>query len=256
VPYVGRVHAAGLTIEALQDVIEDKLSQKRMASQPQVVVNIASNLSNTIIVAGDVRNPGRYPLRQAPERLLDAVAIAGSGNHAPFDTTITLTRGASQQSMTLGALRPLTPQNAVLEPGDLIHVVYEPRSYTVFGAALKPVEVTFDTERVTLAQAFARTSGLDDDKADPKGVYLFRYERAEVAKQLGVAADAPSAPLIYHIDLMNPTSYFLMQRFLMRDHDIIYVADARSNRIHKFLELLSAAFLPLGTAGSAANLAR
>jgi polysaccharide biosynthesis/export protein len=256
IPYIGRVHAAGVSPEDLREYIEDTLSKKKLASQPQVVVNVMTNLSNTVYVSGDVKNAGRYPLTQAPQRLLDAVTLAGSNLHLPFDTTVVLTRGVTQQRTVLGAITPISPQNVLLEPGDRIYVAYEPRTYTVFGASLKPSETTFDTERVTLAQALARTNGLDDEKADPRGIYLFRFERADIARQLGIDTNAPLVPVLYHIDMMNPTSFFVAQQFQMRDHDLIYLADARGAQLHKFLELVSAAFVPLGTAGSAANLAK
>ena len=255
IPYVGRLHAAGVSVEDLREYIEDKLAKSKIASQPQVVVSLVTNLSNTVLVSGDVRNPGRYPLTQTPERLLDAVTLAGSNLHFAYDTFVTLTRGNHQQRMALGAIDPLLPQNVLLEPGDRVYVAYEPRTYTVFGASLKPSEINFDTQQVTLAQALARSSGLNDDKSDPHGIYVFRFERADVARQLGLDTNAPIVPVVYHVNMKDPTSYFLAQQFQMRDHDLIYIADAKGTQLHKFLELISAAFVPLGTAGSIANIA-
>jgi polysaccharide export outer membrane protein len=256
IPYVGRLHAAGVSVEDLREYIEDKLAKSKIASQPQVVVTLVTNLSNTVLVSGDVKNPGRYPLTQSPERLLDAVTLAGSELHLPYDTTVTLTRGNHQQRMALGAIDPLLPQNVLLEPGDRVYVAYEPRTYTMFGAALKPTEINFDTRQVTLAQAIARSSGLNDDKSDPHGVYIFRFERGDVAKQLGLDATGPVAPVVYHVDMEDPTAFFVVQQFQMRDHDLIYIADARGTQLRKFLELVSAMFVPLSTAGSIANIAR
>lgn len=142
------------------------------------------------------------------------------------------------------------------KPGDRIYVAYEPRTYTVFGASLKSSEITFDTQRVSLAQALARSNGLNDGLADPAGVYLFRFENGDVAKQLGVEGNAPREPVIYHVDMKDPTSYFLMQQFEMRNHDVIYIANARGAQLHKLLSLMSAMFEPLGTAGSVSNITR
>jgi len=256
IPYVGRIHAAGVSVEELREYIENTLAKSKLASQPQVAVTMTTNLSNTVLVAGDVKNPGRYVLTQSPQRLLDAVTLAGSTLHLPYDTTITLTRGDNQERMTLGDMSPLSPQNVLLEPGDRVYIAYEPRTYTVFGATLKPSEITFDTQRVTLAQALARSDGLDDNKADPRAIYLFRFERADVAKQLGMETNAPTAPVVYRINLKNPTSYFLAQQFQMRDHDLIYIPDAQGEQVRKFLSLLSALFTPLNTAGAVSNIAR
>jgi polysaccharide export outer membrane protein len=256
IPYVGRIHAAGVSVEDLREYIEDRLAKSKVASQPQVAVNLVSNLSNTVFVSGDVKNPGRYPLTQGPERLLDAVTLAGSTLHLPNDTTVTLTRGESEQRMALGMIDPLSPQNVLLESGDRIYVAYEPRTFIALGASMKPSEVPFDTQRVTLAQALARSSGLNDYIADPAGVYLFRFERADIAKQLGVDATGPRTPIIYRLNLRDPASFLVAQQFQMRDHDLIYIADAKAAQLRKFLEMVSAMFAPLTPASSVSNLTR
>ncbi|HMK68763.1 MAG TPA: polysaccharide biosynthesis/export family protein, partial [Stellaceae bacterium] len=71
VPYAGRVRVAGLTAAQAQARIEDRLRQKSV--QPQVVINIATKVADTVIIYGDIKSPGRYPLSLAHERLLDMV---------------------------------------------------------------------------------------------------------------------------------------------------------------------------------------
>jgi polysaccharide export outer membrane protein len=253
IPYVGRVKAAGLTADQLRARLEGKLA--KLASQPKVAVVLANNLAGTVIVSGDAQTPGRYTLTQTPMRLLDVIALAGSGKHSPGDTLVTLVRGSKQQKARLAAIGPLTPTNPVLRPGDRVHLAYEPQTYTVFGASPKPIEVDFETPSITLAQALARTGGLNDAKADPQGVYLFRYERPEVAKRLGMAVTGwETAPVIYHFNMLDPTHYFVLQKFEVRDQDLLYVANARATQVRKFLELLSAMFSPLGPVGSISNL--
>ena len=55
--------------------------QVRFAAE--VAVTLMNSLGNTVFVSGDVKDPGRYPLTQTPERLLDAVTLAGNGVHLP-----------------------------------------------------------------------------------------------------------------------------------------------------------------------------
>ena len=42
------------------------------------------------------------------------------------------------------------------------------------------MQVTFGAEKVTLAEALAKAGGLLDLRADPAGVFLFRFEPAAV----------------------------------------------------------------------------
>ena len=61
---------------------------------------------------------------------------------------------------------------------------------------------------------------------------------------------SPANAVIYHLSLMNSDSYFALQKFAMRDQDIIYVANARSNLLLKFFALLGQAVSPASTANN------
>jgi polysaccharide export outer membrane protein len=252
VPYVGRIRAAGQSPADLQARIETALSQK--ASQPQVVVAVAANINNTIVVSGDVRSPGRFPLTAASERLIDAVAVAGGPANPPLDTIAEVTRGQERIRGVLGMIDVLSPSNVVVAPGDEIRLVYQPRTITVMGASGKVGVLPLDTAHVTLAQAIAKAAGPSDEQADPTGVYLFRFEPAESARKLGFETAGDAVPVIYHLDLLDPTTYFLVQKYAVQDKDVIYVANSEGERIKKFLTLLQSLFSPVTVAAPAHNL--
>ena len=44
---------------------------------------------------------------------------------------------------------------------------------------------------------------------------------------------------MYVFDLSKPESFFLCQEFLMKDNDVIYVANSVSTELQKFLRLLA-----------------
>ena len=48
--------------------------------------------------------------------------------------------------------------------------------------------------------------------------------------------------------MMRPASYFLAQQFAMRDKDVIYVANAASNRPAKLVAIINQLFSPVVTA--------
>jgi polysaccharide export outer membrane protein len=48
--------------------------------------------------------------------------------------------------------------------------------------------------------------------------------------------------------MRDPQSYFVAQRFMMRDKDLIYVANAESNAWLKFLTLVNVVANPVITA--------
>lgn len=241
VPYVGTLTAAGLTPAELQMQIEGRLKAK--AIEPQAMVTVAQNVANTIVISGDVKSPGRYPLTLAHETLLDLIAEAVGPLHAPQDVVVQLTRGDQQRRMLLSQIQTLSSENIALAPGDRIALVYQPRSYTAFGATGKVMEVPFESGEVSLADAIARAGGPFDQLADPSGIYLFRFERPDVAAALGLPA-GQSDPVIYHIDLRQAESYFTIQKFAMRNQDVVFVATARSDSLQKFFNLINALFSP------------
>jgi polysaccharide export outer membrane protein len=244
VPYAGRIRAAGASPQSLATRIEAALAGQ--SQNPQVMVSIAQNLANTVIVSGDVHAPGRLPLTLADERLSDIIAIAGGPTHDTADTTIYLRRNGQRAVIADGDLDADPAQDVVLMPGDRIELSFGARSFTVFGAA-HVMQIPFGQANLTLADALARAGGPTDSQADPDGVFLFRLERPETAQHLGLpAADAP-VPVIYQIDMLQPTSYFLAQDFAMRNGDLIYFANAKTNTVSKLFGLIGQLVAPAAT---------
>ena len=206
----------------------------------EVVVRIASDLASSVIVYGDLHKPGRQPLTLAHERLIDMVALAGGPTASPEDSLVRITRGGVTGQIPLRTLEDDPSENIPLRPGDRIEVLYRPRTFTVFGATSKVSEVPFDTASLSLAEALARISGPLDERADPNAVFLFRFEDADAARLLGMPARPGGAtPLVYQLDMLNPTSYFLAQRFPMKNQDLIYIANAKTNQVYKFVSLIN-----------------
>ncbi|WP_237442333.1 polysaccharide biosynthesis/export family protein [Saccharibacter sp. 17.LH.SD] len=254
IPYVGRLRAAGLTPQELAGKIRSNLAGK--SQDPQVMVRISNDISNTVIVSGEVHRPGRVVLSTAQEHLSDVIAIAGGAVNPPEDSHVELVRGKQVGETDLGTLENFPSEDIRARPGDRIHVIYQPRSYTVFGAAgLQAVETPFKSPHVSLAEAVARAGGPNDNRADPNAVFLFRFEDPVAAKalKLDTPATPHGIPVVYQLDMMNPSSYFLAQRIPMKTKDVILIATAKSNRFYKFVQLLSTIVSPGITA---ANMSR
>ena len=142
------------------------------------------------------------------------------------DTVVRLTRGGESGEMRLGDIRPGSGDDLILLPGDRIELVTEPRSFSAFGATPRVSQVAFESPSLSLAEALARVGGPNDLQADPRSVFLFRYDAAAIV--------AGEPPLIYRLNLMKPESYIIAQNFPMRDKDLIYIANSASNPVSKF----------------------
>lgn len=231
-PYVGRVLAAGRTTEDIRRAILVGLRGKSQA--PQALVTVKDNVHNTVTVGGLVSDPGRQRLSLARERILDAVATAGGIKEPATQSTAILrfTRAGHAVETYLSELVPGSPADLQLLPGDRVEILQRDRSFTVFGAAGKVSEIRFEKANLSLSDAVARAGGPDGQQADPAGVFVFRYQK-------DATAESGEKPLVYRLDMTKPSSYFLSQRFMMRDKDVIYVANASSNQARKLVEIFN-----------------
>ena len=75
VPYVGTIKVAGLGLRQIERTIENRLAGK--AKEPQVIVELVADRTNTITVSGDVKSPGRVPLSDGVRTAVEAINRAG-----------------------------------------------------------------------------------------------------------------------------------------------------------------------------------
>lgn len=246
VPFAGRVPAAGQTLRAIGDEIARRLKGK--ANNPEVLVRLGRSSTGTVTVVGEVSSSLRMPLTPAGERLLDALAAAGGVKQAVNRVTVQVTRGDRYQSLPLDQVIRDPKQNIRLQAGDVVTALYQPLSFTALGATGRNEEVNFEAQGITLAQALARVGGLVDNKSDPQGVFIFRFERQgalDWPRQPAATTPDGLVPVVYRIDLRNPASFFVMQGFPMQHRDVLYVSNAPVAELQKFLNVVFSITFPL-----------
>ena len=254
VPYAGRIRAAGLTAEQVAEAVEAALEGK--AIEPQALVTVTESPAGAVTVIGDAARAARVPLADVGERVLDVIAAAGGAEGPAHRTLVRLTRDDAVAETHLARILREPGQNVRLRAGDVVALLDSGQSYVVLGAAARPARVQFSTERVTLDQAIAEAGGLDDDRAAPASVFVFRYEDpAAVAALTGAPPpmDGAMSPVVYNLDLRDPTAFFLAQRFEMADRDIVYVANAPLADAEKVLRAVALAFSPVNATLRAFN---
>ena len=240
VPFAGRIAVVGRTPYQVEQVIVQALANK--ALDPQVLVTLTRNVSNTVTVVGEVTAGARVPLTARGDRILDVVAQAGGTKAAPHETFVTLSRDGRSIRIPLQALLTDPTENVPVRPGDVIAVTREPQVFTAAGATGQNAVVPFDAVGITLEQAIARSGGLNDVRADPGGVFVIRFERPEDYDQLGLARPDPNplaeVPVVYRINMREPNSFFLARRFPMHNKDILFVSNAPAAEMQKVMNII------------------
>jgi len=249
IPFVGAVRAAGRTPQQIEREIAARLAGK--AHDPQIFVRIATNANDTVTVVGDVATNSRVPLTPRGERLLDVIAAAGGVGRPVGKVTVQITRGGRVVSLPLEMVIRDPSQNVRLQTDDVVTAYYQPFSFISLGATGQSAEIEFESTGLTLAQALGRVGGLREDRANVRGVFIFRLEDP-AALDPATAATARRTPdgripVIYRVNLSDPQSFFNAQSFPIRNKDVLYVSSAPLTDIQKFVGIVSSmAFTVIG----------
>ena len=240
VPYAGRIRVAGRSPQQVEDAIVNGLTGK--AIEPQALVTVMKNVSNTVTVLGEVTTGGRVPLTARGDRILDVVAQAGGIKTASYEVFLTLVRDGRSVRMPMQTLIANPEENVFVLPGDVINVARDPQTFTAIGATGANAVVPFEALGITLDQAIGRAGGLADARADPAGVFVIRQELPSDYDQLGLQRPSPEplprVPVIYRVNMRDPNGFFLARQFPMHNKDILFVSNASSVDLQKVVAIL------------------
>ena len=121
-PHVGKVHAAGQTVDGLRAALTRGLSDD--LNQPEVTVTLREGRPRKVSLLGaGARTAGQYEYHQGMH-LLDLLAQSGGPAGTPELTQATLVTGGGKDSVPINLPRLLsgadTSQNLPLAPGDIL----------------------------------------------------------------------------------------------------------------------------------------
>lgn len=255
IPFVGRIKVLGMRPEQVESLIVGRL--RRRANDPQAVVRLVANETRTATILGEVGASRQIGLSARGERLLDALAVAGGTKQPIEQSTVQLARGTRRAVMPLEKVINDPLQNVRLRPGDVVTVQHQPFSFVALGAVARNAEVPFEGNGITLAEALGRAGGLNDRRADVKGVFVFRLEDRTAVPALG-AADVKTTsdgrvPVVYTLRMTDAASLFVMQDFRMRDGDVLYISTAPGVELERFLQTISSTAFSIVATGNALN---
>jgi polysaccharide export outer membrane protein len=249
VPYAGNIPVTGRTPNEVQQAIEQRLAAK--AVNPQALVVVQRSVANSVTVGGELIAGKRIALNPGGERLLDVIAAAGGSQAPVHETFVRLSRDGVTATVPLATLVDHPEENIYAQPDDVLTLVRRAQTYSVFGATGQNAAITFNRDRLSLSEALAQAGGLLDDRADPRAVFLFRYEPVAVVKALGqpLATRAPEgiSPIAYRLDLNDAKSYLLAKNFPVRDKDVVFVANAEIMPVYRAFTALQNVTGPIVT---------
>ncbi len=219
VPYAGRIPVVGETEAGVERKIVAALQSK--AVQPQALITIQRSPMNAVTVTGEVAGGARIPLSAGGERILDVIAAAGGLRAPVMESIVELTRDQSSARMPFQGIVQDPRENLFVRPGDIVTVVREPQTFSVLGATGRNAEIPFEAPNISAAQALAKAGGLQDNRADITGIFIFRFEPFPVAQRL-LPPNAPllripskAVPIVYRFNFAESHTMLTLSRFRM-----------------------------------------
>ena len=186
---------------------------------------VAEDVTNTVIVQGNVAKPGRYPVVPRASGLLDVLAAAGGAHTPERQTLVRVTRGDTSVTRTLSGLTAIRALESDLAPGDRVLVQPRLAYFYAFGAVNQPGEQAYDADDMSLAHTLARLRGLADNRADPAAVFVYRRQ--------------DDTKTIYRLNLREPGGFFVAQLFPVLPDDLVYVSEAPVAEASKIFQVLT-----------------
>jgi polysaccharide export outer membrane protein len=135
-------------------------------------------------------------------------------------------------------------ENVFVQPGDILYVSQDKRSFTALGASGQMNQFFFEQERVMLTDAIGKAGGLVDTQADPAQVFVYRLEPRDRLQHMDIDLSSfPKKqniiPTVYRANLRDPSGFFAARTFFMQNRDILYVTNAYKVELFKFLDLVT-----------------
>jgi polysaccharide export outer membrane protein len=244
IPYVGNIKASGLTPEQLRLNLTSLLRSKSI--DPQVSIRVEERLSKKIIIQGLVTKAGFIELSSNQNSLSNIIALAGPTAQNPDLTEVIVERNGEKIRRILNDIYTTPNANINLLPNDSVVLRALSPRFTVLGATGKQNLVSFPKLNLSLLEAVALSGGLQDELANPEGVYLLRAESQDIVQQLSasemvgkVGANSSVLPVIYELNMRDPKSLFAAKNFAIRDGDTLIATNASFAQVRKVLSAVS-----------------
>ncbi|MEA2120213.1 polysaccharide export protein [Halovibrio sp. HP20-50] len=243
-PFIGRVHVEGKTTEEVRQQLTRRLAD--YLTEPQIDVFIAAFNSKRFHVTGAVASPGSVPVTNVPMTILDAVNEVGGPTENAFWHEMLLFRNGIEEQLSLFDLLSEGDQrqNRLLRDGDLLHFPSaDNQGVAMLGQVRSPGNLRMNRERLSLTDALARAGGVNEQTAEPSGIFVLRRNEPGAAK----------LATVYQLDISNAIAFVMASNFQLEPKDVVYVTTAPIARWNRVISLLLPSLNLPGSLGNSSD---
>jgi polysaccharide export outer membrane protein len=222
VPYIGYLDVAGRTPDSARQLVEREITA--IVPSAQVQLSVEPGTRGSVNLVGGVAAPGPVPLPEANFTVLDAIAAGGGPAEDLRNPQVQLVRGGRTYRASYDSLLEQPSRDTVLRGGDRLALVQDDRYFRAFGAIDNEQLVYFEDESLTALDALSLMGGLNDRRADPRGILVLRDYPASTVRHDG--SGPSNRRTIFVIDLTTSEGLFSAGEFEIEDRDLVMATES------------------------------
>lgn len=222
-PYVGNISVIGLTPDLAREQLQTAL--EAIVPSAQLQLDMVEGRNNSVDLISGVATPGTYPMPDRNYTLMGLISAGGGIGLSINNPQIRLVRGNSIYGISVDKLLDNPRLDTLLLGGDRVFVEEDERYFLSFGATGREALHTFTKDQVSAMDAISIMGGLQDNKADPKGLLILREYPTLTAK-------GPSQTrVVFSVDLTSADGLFSARRFQINPDDLIIATESPINDV-------------------------
>ncbi|GGD36321.1 polysaccharide biosynthesis protein [Sinisalibacter lacisalsi] len=239
VPYVGEVVVNGLTPERARLTVQNEI--ERIAPSAQVQLSMVPGEGNTVDLVRGVPRPGPVQLTSRNVTILSLLSQGGGISPNMRNPLVRLIRNGKTYEIRAEDLLSDASRNIVMRGGDKVIVDEDERFFVSAGATGDRI-VNFDREHITAMEALSMAGGLNEMRADPKGILILRDYPANAVDPNGIKGPTMQQ-VVFTVDLTSADSLFAARKFRVNPGDLVMVTESAMVGVSALVGLVADALL-------------
>ena len=248
-PYVENVMIRGQTPDEARVTLQKALVV--IAPSAQVQLNVHPGQGNAVDVVSGVTRPGTYPLPDRNTTILSIIAQAGGIAPGMRNPLVRLIRDEKTYEISAQRLLADASLNTTLRGHDKVLIEDDRRFFNALGATGAERIIPFDKESITALEAVSMSGGLNDGRANPKGVLILREYPASQLRKDG--SGPTMQQVVFTFDLTSADGLFAAKSFQVSHGDTVLATESPVLGIWTILGLVGSVFNVANTANNISN---
>lgn len=234
VPYINEVPVGGQTPERAREMIEERL--EIVVPDAQVQLSLLPGQDNSVDAVRGFASPGTYPLPNRDFSVLSLISVAGGISSNLENPLVRVVRDGRSFEIRADTLFQRPSTNVVLRGGDQIIVEEDERYFVALGATGSETILPFNQENINAIEALALLGGIDDSRANPKGILVLREYSGKQVRSDGTGPEKQQ--VVFTIDLTSAEDIFAARKFQINPQDLVMATESPVGSIRTVFGLI------------------